>query len=352
MERLKSNYHKIHNSQVKDLLFNLLLNNNYLSTNKTLIKKIGLLEASIYSNYLEKYRYFEESNKYFDGWFFLTHESICEELNIAKKTLIRIKKILKNLNLITIKKKGMPAKEWIFIDFETLYKIIFPDPPLRGGQDPPLRGGLYNKPKSNKPKKEKTNKKEFFLLLFPNNFQTNKNFQEVINQFIIHRQKINKPLSELAMKKIANKINNINPNIDSIIQSFQESIDKKWIGVFPEKIKIKQIPQIPNNSKMFVKKFNRLVESFQEILPTTQKTDIYSKLCEFYPEIDTNLFHTEDTIPTTFNLILDYIDWIHKNNWINDKDLHLLSIKNKLFEKFKQIYSSNIGINIFTGKIV
>lgn len=96
----------------------------HLVVNKNLIAKLGLVEAALLSNYIDKYIYFQRKSPNLSGSFFLRHKDITEQLNITEQTIIRSKKKLIDLGIITTSIKGAPPKEWIKIDFDTLFDLI------------------------------------------------------------------------------------------------------------------------------------------------------------------------------------------------------------------------------------
>ena len=127
-----------------EVAINLFKSSGFLVVNKTLIKSVGLLQAALMSNYVDKYQYFREKNPSFDGWFFLRHRDIMEQLNLPESTIIRTKRELVNLNILKTKRAGAPAKEWIWIDFRNLLcRCFYADPLKTGGLDPYGPGGLY-----------------------------------------------------------------------------------------------------------------------------------------------------------------------------------------------------------------
>ncbi len=139
MQRQKSPQY---NSISTSLIIEAFKSTGYLIVNKTFIKKFGLIPSIILSNYIDKFQYFRSKNESFDGWFFLRHGNIMEQLNLKESTLSKVKKELIALGILLIKKKGVPAKEWIYINFPMLVKHAFPDPEFFGGLDPELSGGL------------------------------------------------------------------------------------------------------------------------------------------------------------------------------------------------------------------
>lgn len=97
---------------------------NYLIVNKTLIQKLGLIQAVLLSNYIEKYVYFKSKEQDEDGWFYCTHEQQEEQLTLGVRVIRENKKELIDKGILITKWKGLPAKEWIKIDFAKLLNRV------------------------------------------------------------------------------------------------------------------------------------------------------------------------------------------------------------------------------------
>lgn len=179
----------------------------YLIVNKTLIKKIGLIPAIILGNYIDKYVYFKKYHPENEGWFFLTHEQIKEQLNLKEHSIVKNKQFLIEIGILKTDKKGIPAKEWLKIDFEVLASLITDnevdnendvlqgqDPQFSGGQGPTFSGGLYkeniNKGKQNNINKDSENNKLFSssISVAPKKGATvsdkNKEFLPIVNKLV------------------------------------------------------------------------------------------------------------------------------------------------------------------------
>lgn len=109
---------------LSDLILDAFKSSGYLILNKTLINKLGLINASVLSNYLDKYNYFSKRDN-FDEWFYLRHKDIMNQLQIGESSIRKSKKRLIKLGILKVKRSGVPAKEWFKFDFERLYQFIY-----------------------------------------------------------------------------------------------------------------------------------------------------------------------------------------------------------------------------------
>ena len=135
----------------------------YLIINKTLIEKFGLVPAGVLSNYIDKHIYFtkkrNEKNKEFNGWFFLTHKDISKHLNIKTPSIRNAKQKFIELGILQVATKGVPAKEWIRIDFQSFISELL-DPSEMKRLDPSLMRGLIRRTNINSNNSPLTNQKK------------------------------------------------------------------------------------------------------------------------------------------------------------------------------------------------
>jgi hypothetical protein len=140
----------------------------YLIVNKTLIQKLGLINAIVLSNLVDKHIYFKEKKEEFDGWFYVTNSAQMKQLNIKEHSLIQCKRYLKEIGMISTKREGLPSKEHYKINFNIIAKSLVSDihpvlvPTKTGVLVATKTGGHYKvkEKKYKETKKEKINKKK------------------------------------------------------------------------------------------------------------------------------------------------------------------------------------------------
>ena len=66
-------------------ILNLLRSDGYITLNKTLVRNIGLLPATIFSEFSSKYKYFHDKGQLKDGFFYCTIPDIEKELGLSRK---------------------------------------------------------------------------------------------------------------------------------------------------------------------------------------------------------------------------------------------------------------------------
>ena len=97
----------------------------FLTINKQLLKHYGPEVSIFLSNLVDKYKYYKDRDHLKDGdWFYITHENQIEQTGLTLTKLRACKTILKNDNILEVRLKGIPAKEWYKLNFKELLDII------------------------------------------------------------------------------------------------------------------------------------------------------------------------------------------------------------------------------------
>ena len=97
-------------------ILQLISSSSFLVLNKDLIKILGLEETILFSELCSEYDYWTKNDGLENGFFYSTIENIEEKTTLsAHKQRNAINK-LKELNIIEIQIKGVPAKRYIKIN--------------------------------------------------------------------------------------------------------------------------------------------------------------------------------------------------------------------------------------------
>lgn len=90
--------------------------------------KLGPLEAMMFGELCSESDYWYQNNGITeDGYFFSTVDNIENKLNIKRKLQEKIVKSLASVGLLSVSKRGMPAKRYIKINEENLLKLLVPN---------------------------------------------------------------------------------------------------------------------------------------------------------------------------------------------------------------------------------
>ena len=101
----------------------LLSSTAFIVLNKNLAKQVGLKEAVLLADLISKEEYFI-ANGMTDGWFFNTEANIEKDTTLNPYHQRKCIKTLKKHNLIEVKRKGIPAKQYFKINEEQVMQIL------------------------------------------------------------------------------------------------------------------------------------------------------------------------------------------------------------------------------------
>ena len=102
---------------------NLLSSTAFIVLNKELARQIGLNEAVLLADLISKEEYFI-SKGMTDGWFFNTEPNIQKDTTLTPFQQRRCLKTLKKYQIIEVKRKGIPAKQYFKINEQQVIKFL------------------------------------------------------------------------------------------------------------------------------------------------------------------------------------------------------------------------------------
>tara|TARA_R100001594_G_C4016125_1_gene258092 strand:- start:294 stop:926 length:633 start_codon:yes stop_codon:yes gene_type:complete len=102
---------------------NLLSSTAFIVLNKELARQIGLNEAVLLADLISKEEYFI-SKGMTDGWFFNTEPNIQRDTTLTPFQQRRCLKTLKKYDIIKVKRKGIPAKQYFKINEQQVIKFL------------------------------------------------------------------------------------------------------------------------------------------------------------------------------------------------------------------------------------
>lgn len=103
----------------------LIATRNYISTNKILMKCLGLYEAVILGELCSEQDYFEENNLLTqDGYFYVTVAKLEDNTTLKEDVQRRTLKHLCTKGIIDVQYKGLPKQRFIKINEQKLIEIL------------------------------------------------------------------------------------------------------------------------------------------------------------------------------------------------------------------------------------
>tara|TARA_R110001583_G_scaffold79666_1_gene215029 strand:+ start:388 stop:1005 length:618 start_codon:yes stop_codon:yes gene_type:complete len=101
----------------------LLSSTAFLVLNKELARQVGLKEAVLLADLISKEEYFIARGMT-DGWFFNTEANIEKDTTLTAYQQRKCLKTLKKAQLIEVKRKGIPAKQYFKINEELVMQLL------------------------------------------------------------------------------------------------------------------------------------------------------------------------------------------------------------------------------------
>jgi hypothetical protein len=101
----------------------LLSSTAFLVLNKELARRIGLKEAVLLADLISKEEYFI-ANGMTDGWFFNTEANIQADTTLTAYQQRKCLTTLKKYQIIQVKRRGIPAKQYFKINEEQVIKFL------------------------------------------------------------------------------------------------------------------------------------------------------------------------------------------------------------------------------------
>ncbi len=356
-----------------DQALELFSSDSYLTVNKRLLSHYGLEVAVFLCNLVDKYLYFKYKRLLEkDNWFFLTHAQQTEQTGLTESKLRKCKNTLKRDKVIQTRMGGVPAKEKYLLNISVLLAILNrARPKEKLGLDPPESVGLIKEP-INKEKEKKLNKKSsinLFNQYFSKEWKDDESFQKVLTEFITHRNQIRKPVTELAAKKLANKLTKYSCWVART--ALQASVENSWTGVFPESVKstdedsTELPPQEIIQHYFKGKKDSMYADTFYEgtvcdaedlLMDRTngQCSQLARNVVALYDWIactQTEEAREHRDIPSPGLLIGNYVMWLERQTGWLSIEPRLFTHDNSIFRrKFLPKESNEIGFDVITGK--
>lgn len=105
-------------------VLNLLAGNNFLVVNKDLMKMLGLESAVMLGELASEYVYWEAQGKLDNGFFYSTVENVESNTTLTGYQQREALKKLKELGIVEIERKGIPAKRYIKVCEQQVVKIF------------------------------------------------------------------------------------------------------------------------------------------------------------------------------------------------------------------------------------
>ena len=389
---------------IDELALQIFRSDSYLIINKKLLKRMGPGKAVFIENLMDKYSYFKKEDMLTkDGGFYHTHKNQIEQTGLTDAEIRRYKKELSDGGFLITVRRGVPAKEFYFINFEFLLRMVMEEdfPVLHDSQGLVLHDseGLYNNTKYNKPKNNNTffeiknnNKKsiqertiEFLPLAkkLASIIKQNKNINTPPNRLKSWANEIRKLIETdgVPIERVVTALNwyrnNIGGQYIPVIESgaslrykftrLEDAIKRSGVATRPNPNKGQPV-RSENPKKVIHQHFKNkdmtnvfyrdcylpMTELFDEKVAGEELALYLLKLYEDINQIQEKKLSPDlrRLLPGPMSLVSHYAVWIEDNRWITVRTLDLLDINHVLFRRFcrEEAKSDNRERDPLTGK--
>lgn len=209
------------NAQKQRQLAQIFSSSGWLSVNRGLMKTYGALPAIFMSQIIDSFIYWSDRDQLqSDGSFFVRSKDIADSLGMSEHQIRRCKKEMKDAGVLFTMMKGIPPKEYYFLDIGIILLSVYRINPkeIRGLTLKEMEEYIkdYNNKKPNKEKdypqpSKKINPDQFeeFWKLYP--------------------RKVGKPAAKLKWNSLSKKPDKDQPSFETIKNSIQAYKDSgEW----------------------------------------------------------------------------------------------------------------------------
>jgi hypothetical protein len=370
------------NKLPQELALELFSSESYLVVNKKLLQHFGPEKTVFISNLIDKFKYFKTKGMVSDdNFFFQQHEKQIAETGLTNYSIQKCKKELKKENILIIERRGIPSREWIKIDFGVLLKSTgVVGVHLSNSSTVHLSNslGVNNKETINK------ENKDIYLSL-----------AEKLSQIIQSRKNVRHTPSQIKgwsneILRLVNQAGVSRKRIRNALKWYEQHIGEQYVPAIEsgrslrEKF-IRLEAAIERDGKNTLERSERDGSTPQQIFgkylePSQQKRDwvrycvrpaidLFSNPVEEYDkELEYKLAHAMchidnwyqnkqktmpihiwNLIPDSFHLIEQYVQWLNKQDWLDEVRLGHFDQKSKVFRQFLNQYQKEVGLDFFDG---
>lgn len=238
--------------EYQSLITSTLSIGGFVPVNKVLAKNMGIYAALMVGELLNEQEYFEKHEMLTeDGFFFSTIENVEEATALTRRQQATALDTLKDLGIVEVDKRGLPAKRYIKIDrvkigtylnvhigTTSLYKnakLVCTKTPLNNNNIIKITNNKESNTLTSITKESRHNEIDFDSVI--DSMVTNEKLKETIKAFIETRKSIKHPFrTENGFRMTIKKaLSYVNGDEEKAIGIFETSIANEYQGVFPPK---------------------------------------------------------------------------------------------------------------------
>ena len=224
-----------------------------------------------------------------------------------------------------------------------------------------------------KVEKEKNFDWEIFLKMFPINWQEDPDFSNAIKLFTNHRRELHRPLTKQSRTIIVNKFAKF--PIENCTESLHVAMERGYIAPFPKdqlqkdftkpaKVKSKTKARDPEDvihdhiKSSYASRFMDYYYNAENILEKDDPEDREQLACNMLTlrdqikSVQKQKALSNHQVPSPGGIIDDFTDWLEEQTWIKSIQPQLYDFNGKIFQKFFNQYSFELGVDVMQGEAV
>ena len=227
-------------------VIDILSNGNYIVVNKKIASDLGLYEAILLGELASEHKYWSNTEKLEDGFFYSTVENIKENTTLSRKQQTRAMNTLEEKGIVTAVLKGIPAKRYVRINEDSILPYLLdkfvPNGLTSSSQTDelvsPKRTINNNNNNNNKQESKKESIKERKHSGYDEILATiaDDNLRDTYLEYIKMRKRIKAPMTDRALQMLINKVEQLEPgNTERQKLLLDTAILNNWKSVYPLK---------------------------------------------------------------------------------------------------------------------
>ena len=223
-------------------VIDILSSGNYIVVNKKIASELGLCEAILLGELASEHKYWSNTEKLEDGFFYSTVENIKENTTLSRKQQTRAMNTLEDKGIVTAVLKGIPAKRYVRINEDAILPYLLdkfvPNGLTSSSQTDELVRPKRTTNNNNNNNNKKESKKERpqsgydeILAEIPDDA-----LRETYLDYIKMRKMIKAPMTDRALQMLINKVEQLEPgNTERQKLLLDTAILNNWKSVYPLK---------------------------------------------------------------------------------------------------------------------
>ena len=227
-------------------VIDILSSGNYIVVNNKIASDLGLYEAILLGELAREHKYWSNTEKLEDGFFYSTVENIKENTTLSRKQQTRAMNTLEEKGIVTAVLKGIPAKRYVRINEDSILPYLLdkfvPNGLTSSSQTDelvsPKRTINNNNNNNNKQESKKESIKERKHSGYDEILATiaDDNLRETYLEYIKMRKMIKAPMTDRALQMLINKVEQLEPgNTERQKLLLDTAILNNWKSVYPLK---------------------------------------------------------------------------------------------------------------------